>query len=118
MLTKTDIISRNAKAAREANGFSQANVAGALGIDQSYVSKFESGERPMQASMVEHMAYLYGYKVSELEDEAGIPNQAIKSAYRASNLTSADMRVIHDIRRIGMNLLLMSELSSGIECER
>jgi transcriptional regulator with XRE-family HTH domain len=118
MFTNTEIIGRNAKLARETNGFSQMNVAEFLRVDQSLISKFESGERSMRSDMLERLANLYGYKVSDFESEDGISKQRIKTAYRASGLSPADLEVVHDIKRIGMNLFFMAELMGGDGSER
>ena len=114
----TSVIGRNAKYARESNGFSQANVAEFLGVDQSLVSKFENGDRFMQSDMLERLANLYGYKVSDFELEDGLPEQRIKAAYRSSGITVNDMEIIHDIKRIALNLFFMTELANGGSNER
>jgi transcriptional regulator with XRE-family HTH domain len=112
-----EIVGKNAKLARETNGFSQANVAEFLKVDQSLISKFENGSRSMQADMLERLANLYGYKVSDFENEECVSNQRIKTAYRSNGLLPEDLEVVHDIRRIGMNLFFMTELM-GNDSER
>jgi transcriptional regulator with XRE-family HTH domain len=118
MLTNTVIIGKNAKSARESNGFSQANIAEFLKVDQSLISKFEKGDRFLQADMLERLANLYGHKVSDFEYESGLPKQRVKTAYRSTGLTSDDLDVIHDIKRIAMNLFYMAELTGGGNAER
>ena len=113
MLSNTVIIGKNAKCARELSGFSQANVADFLDVDQSLISKFENGERSLQADTLERLANLYGYSVTDFKSEGGIPEQLIKTAYRSSGITSVDMEAIHDIRRIAMNLFFMADLVGG-----
>jgi transcriptional regulator with XRE-family HTH domain len=109
------IIGENAKRARESCGFSQANVAEFLKVDQSLVSKFEKGLRSLQSNMLERLANLYGYHVSDFECVDGIPAHRIKAAYRSNKLTTEDMEAIHDIKRIAMNLFFMSDLA-GDDC--
>jgi transcriptional regulator with XRE-family HTH domain len=118
MSSNTATIGRNAKLAREANGFSQANAADFLKVDQSLISKFETGDRSLQSDMLERLANLYGYKVSDFESERGIPEQRIKTAYRSSGMSADDLEAIHDIKRIGMNLFFMAELMGGGNIER
>ena len=113
MVTSSVVIGTNAKHARELNGFSQANVAKFLGVDQSLISKFENGERSLQVDMLEQLANLYGYKVSDFEYENGIPEQRINTAYRSSGMSANDLKAIHDIKRIAMNLFFMTELLDG-----
>ena len=107
------VIGENAKRARESNGFSQASVAEFLKVDQSFISKFETGDRPLQADVLERLANLYGYCVSDFENEGGVAARRVKAAYRSSGITSVDMEAIHDIRRIAMNLFFMADLAGG-----
>jgi transcriptional regulator with XRE-family HTH domain len=117
MAVDIKIIGGNAKRARESNGFSQANVAEFLKVDQSLISKFETGDRSLQADMLERLANLYGYRISDLERESGIPKQRIKMAYRSSGISVDDLQAIHDIKRIAMNLFFMAELMGGGKIE-
>ena len=118
MSANTVIIGENAKRARESNGFSQANVADFLKVDQSLVSKFEKGDRNLQSDMLERLANLYGYKVSDFGYEGGIPERRIRAAYRSSGISADDMEAIHDIKRIAMNLFFMADLAGGDSVER
>ena len=120
MFASTSTIGSNAKRAREANGFSQANIAEILGVDQSFISKFENGDRSMQSDVLERLANLYGYKASTFQHQDGLPEQRIKTAYRPSGITEDDMKTLHDIKRIAMNLFFMTELagSIGYRCEQ
>ena len=118
MSAYTAVIGENAKCARETNGFSQANVADFLKVDQSLISKFEKGERSMRSDMLERLANLYGYKVSDFEHKGGVPERRMKAAYRSSGISSDDMEAIHDIKRIAMNLFDMADLAGGDRVER
>jgi transcriptional regulator with XRE-family HTH domain len=46
-------------AARKARGLSQRDVATALGVPQSQVSRMETGERSVNAVELRHLATLY-----------------------------------------------------------
>jgi transcriptional regulator with XRE-family HTH domain len=111
MSQNSAIIGENAKRARESIGFSQASVADFLNVDQSLISKFEKGNRVMQSDKLERLANLFGYNVADFECEDGVPVQQLNAAYRSSGITASDMEVIHDIRRIAINLFFMAELS-------
>ena len=104
-------IGENARRAREASGFSQANVAEFLKVDQSLISKFEKGLRSLQTDMLERLANLYGHCISDFSCTGGIPELQIKAAYRSSGITVDDIEAIHDIKRIALNLFYMSELA-------
>jgi transcriptional regulator with XRE-family HTH domain len=112
------IIGENAKRAREACGFSQANVAEFLKVDQSLISKFEKGLRSLQADMLERLATLYGHYISDFSCSGGIPGQQIKAAYRSSGITVDDMEAFHDIKRIALNLFYMTELAGDDDVQR
>jgi len=111
------IIGENAKRAREECGFSQANVAEFLKVDQSLISKFEKGLRSLQSEMLERLANLYGTNVSDFECADSGPDQKIKVAYRSNGLTTRDMEAIHDVKRIAMNLFFMSDLAGDSDEE-
>ena len=113
MAADTVTIGNNARRAREYNGFSQANAAIFLKVDQSLISKFESGVRSINADMLERLANLYGYKAADFENEAGLPAQRIQTAFRSGRMSADDLQVIHDIKRIAMNLFFMTELAGG-----
>lgn len=112
------IIGENAKRARESCGFSQANVAEFLKVDQSLISKFEKGLRSMQSDMLERLANLYGIKITDFKCVDGIPEQRVKAAYRSDALNTEDMEAIHDIKRIAMNLFFMSDMVGDDDVER
>ena len=118
MPASSAIIGSNAKKARELSGFSQANVADFLKVDQSLISKFEKGDRSMQSDMLERLANLYGVRIADFMREEGVPDQRMRAAYRSNGITADDMEAIHDIRRIAMNLFFMADLAGGDENER
>jgi transcriptional regulator with XRE-family HTH domain len=110
MLKNMSIIGRNLKLAREANGFTQSEVASFLNVDTSFVEGFERGEISITSGTLEQLANLYGCKLSEFEDENGFSDRIINISRNISELSEADLNAIHDARRIGNNLLLMSSL--------
>ena len=118
MSANSVVIGENAKRARESNGFSQANVAGFLKVDQSLISKFEKGSRSLQSDMLERLANLYGYRVSDFGYVGGVPERRMKAAYRSSGISADDMEAIHDIKRIAMNLFFMADLAGGDSIEK
>ena len=111
------IIGKNAKRLREANAFSQSNIADFLGVDQSLISKFEKGERTINVDLLEKLAVLYGCRLSDLNEES-LAEQRIKIAFRANTLSADDLHVIHDIKRVAMNCIFMTELLGGAGIER
>lgn len=51
------------RALRESAGLSHAELAGRLGIDRSYYSRMERGERPVDVDLVARVAALAGARV-------------------------------------------------------
>jgi len=68
--------------------------------------------------MLERLANLYGYRVSDFEYEGGVSERRIRVAYRSSGISATDMEAIHDIKRIAMNLFFMADLAGGDSVER
>jgi len=60
------------RAARLAAGFTQAQVAAALGKPQSFLSKSENGERRVDALEFADMASLYGFSMENLAGPAKV----------------------------------------------
>jgi transcriptional regulator with XRE-family HTH domain len=109
MSANISVIGKNAKQLREDNGFSQSSVAGFLNVDQSLISKLEKGERSINIDLLEKLANLYGCKVSDFNEDNPV-SQRVKIAFRANSLSADDLKVIHDIKRIALNCVFMTEL--------
>jgi len=118
MVINRVVVGENAKRAREINGFTQANIADFLKVDQSLISKFEKGERKLQVDILERLANLYGYRVSDFYCKEGLTEQRLRVSYRSTVLSFEDMEVIHDIKRIALNLFFMADLERGDNIER
>ncbi len=97
------------KALREKSGFTQKNIAEFLEIDQSLVSKFESGERAISVDMLEKLASLFGCNLSFFMEKADFP-QPMTFAFRASEISVKDMKTISMINRIALNSDFMAKL--------
>lgn len=98
----------NLKAARTNRGLTQSQVAEYLCIDQTTLSKIESGTRTIGASMLDKLAALYFCTVDQLLGESPLPMQ--KVAFRSKNLQSGDVANLAEIGRIVGNLEEMTAL--------
>lgn len=90
MRIRMSVVGPNLKALREAMGLGQKEVAAYLGVDQSLVSKFESGERVIRADMLEKLSALYCCPVQEIASEqVGRPRVAF--VFRPHGLDGSDL---------------------------
>ncbi len=103
------MIGEKIKLFRENAGFSQIMVAKFLGVDQSFISKIEKGERPISSDMLEKLASLFGVRLDAFDSDTFEPSK-IAVAFRGKNLTCDDMEAICAINKIALNLDFMSEL--------
>lgn len=100
------------KSLREESGLTQAQVSDYLGVDQSYVSRFEKNERQLGVEHLERLSYLYGCSLNELttSDCYGKP---LSFALRATAITPEDLETLAAINRIALNLRTMEALLRG-----
>jgi len=101
----------NAKYARETCGYSQANAAEFLMVDQCIISSFESGHNLLQADMLERLACLYGCEVSNFKLMKGVVRNNMP--YKSNSITVQEMQAIYNVNRIAMNLFFMSDLDES-----
>lgn len=106
------IVGSNLKSLREGMGLTQKNVASYLGVDQSLVSKFESGERAISADMLNRLSALFCCPVSRIvTPDADKPSLAF--SFRANRLDSSDLKALAVINKIALNQLEMDRLAGG-----
>ena len=97
------------KSLREGSGFTQQNIAKYLNVDQSLISKFEAGERPISADMLEKLATLFGCSMS-IFNETGGEVKPLSFALRASEISEEDLKTVCVINKIALNSNFMTEL--------
>ena len=97
------------RAYREAMGVTQAELASFLGMEQSHVSKIESGERTVSATVLEQLSALFGVSCEELMDSV-CRNPRLVCAFRKNGLDSNDLKTISAINRIALNADFMHSL--------
>lgn len=95
---------------RKKMGLSQADVAGYLSIDQSYLSKMEKGERPFGISILEQLSELFCLPLESLLNPAEAAPSAILS-YRTDSCSGEDIEQIAKINRLVLNLQQMEGLA-------
>lgn len=104
------IIGRKIKELRTEFGYTQQDVAEFLGVDQSLVSKYESGERAISIDALEKLGNLFGCGLINTDESAVSTIQPFKVAFRANDICSADMETISIVNKVLQNCLFMSKL--------
>lgn len=104
------------KELRESSNLTQAQIASFLNIDQSYVSKFEKGERKLSVDILEKMCNLFGctLKYFESEDEKYTP---MSMAFRSNNLQNEDLEAIASINKVALNIRFINLMMEDCNIE-
>lgn len=88
-------------------GYTQADISSLLGVDQSLISKYESGERQVSVDTLEKLGDLY---CCDLVHTPPVVSPAIQVAFRASNIDASNMKAIQTVNRVVLNSVFMAEL--------
>lgn len=110
------IIGKNIRTYREKMGLRQEDVANYLGLQREVVSYYENGTREVPMNNLKKLSELYGIEIYYLMEENAALN-AVNSvvAFRTEGLTSDDLNVMSDFKKIVMNYLKLSELKEKNE---
>ena len=105
------VVGRNLKALREANGYTQEQVANFLGIGRSAYANYEAGERETPMEVMERASELFGCELALLfdEDEQAVKNMLV-CAFHADNLSVNDMKEVAAFKNIVLNYMKMERL--------
>ncbi len=104
-------VSNNLKILREANGYTQDQIAQFLAINRSTYSNYESGDREAPIQILEKIADLYGCELICLfsENEQDL-KATLVSAFRIDELQNSDMIEIANFKKIIKNYTKMDQL--------
>lgn len=102
-------IADNLTKLRNANGFTQQQVATALGIERSAYSNYEGGKREAPLTVLEKAANLYGCELAMLFEASAVDNMLV-TAFRVDKLTPDDMKEVAAFKNVVMNYLKMERL--------
>lgn len=101
------------KLLREANNYTQENVAEFLGINRSTYSNYETGDREAPWSVLEKLANLYGCDQFDLESEdQAVLQGVIACAFRVDSLSVEDMKQVAAFKRLVMNYVKMKKIAA------
>jgi len=98
------------KALRERSSFSQSNIAKYLKVDQSFISKIESGERSLSTDMLDKLTALFGVDLTAFEDSCISLDKNLTFAFRTSEIADQDLEAISAINQIALNCNFMTTL--------
>ncbi len=105
------VIGRNLRTLREANGYTQADVAAFLGINRSAYANYESGDREAPLEVSEKVSALFGCELPLLFEEDKVALQDVLAcAFRADNLAPNDMKEVANFKNVVLNYLKMERL--------
>lgn len=100
------------KQIRKKAGFTQSQTAQYLGVDQSYVAKFEKDERQFSLDQLRKALTLFGCPIDTLvHTESAITPLPI--AMRATDIQPEDLEAIATMNRLALNLQHMERLLGG-----
>ena len=105
---KSGELGEKIKSMRKNFGINQLQMAEYLGVDQSNISKCESGERNYTVSMLNKIADLFGCSLIELTSP--VENNLVNFSFRAESITKEDLGAIAEINRIAINIREMEKL--------
>jgi transcriptional regulator with XRE-family HTH domain len=90
--------------------YTQSDICAFLGVDQSLLSQYESGEQQISTDMLEKLGDLYCCDLVHAP-EADLP--AIQATFYTDSLDAAGMRSIQAVNRIVLNSMFMVGLLKG-----
>ncbi len=105
------IIGRNLRMLREANSYTQEQVATYLGVTRSAYSNYELGEREMPVELMERVVDLLGCDlVALLEEDEQVVENMLTCTFRVDDLSTSDIEEIANFKVIVKNYLKMNQL--------
>ena len=87
----------------------QEQMALFLGLEQSSISKFESGERTLNVSNLEKACTLFGVSYHELANHA-IEVGMISPSFRKTSVSIESLEDVSEINKIALNILEMNKM--------
>ncbi len=107
----SNIVGDNLKKLRDANRFSQEQVASFLGINRSTYSNYESGDREAPLDVLEKASDLFGCELHLLfEEDDAIVDNMLTCTFRVDNLADSDMAEIASFKNVVKNYLKLNQL--------
>ena len=111
------LMNKRFKEIRETNNFTQSQLANFLEVDQSYISKFEKGERNIGVDILEKACDLFGCSLTcfQNEDEVYKP---LSTAFRSNDFKAEDLDAISAVHKIALNLRFINRMLEDDNIEK
>ena len=107
------IIARNLKKLRGAAGYTQDDVAQALGVTRSAYSNYESGDREVPYDIIEKASDFFGCEMAVMfEENENVDAVILASAFRINGLEGNDAVEIMRFKDIVKSYLKMEVLEA------
>jgi transcriptional regulator with XRE-family HTH domain len=104
-----EIMRDNFKKLRKKINITQEQMAEYLNLEQSSISKFESGERTISVSNLEKACSLFGIHINDIyKDSKNL--RALSPSFRKTNLSLSSLEDISNINKIAMNIIEMNAI--------
>ena len=87
--------------------FTQADISSLLGVDQSLISKYESGEQQVSMETLEKLGDLY---CCDLVHTPPIASPAFQVAFHIDSIDTSSMKAIQAVNRVVLNSVFMANL--------
>jgi transcriptional regulator with XRE-family HTH domain len=117
MALSTEELGRRLARARNAAGFTQAQVGEYLKVPREWISYVENGRRQIDISALQRLSDLYGINVSQFFEDPTNPNFdpsiSAVAAFRATDISERDLATVSWVKRFAMNLNDLNRLLEG-----
>lgn len=105
------MVGRNLKLLREANNFTQQQMASFLGINRSTYANYEAEERETPLEILEKAANILGAELSVFfEEDINTVKSMLICAFRAEDLSKEDMEEVAAFKNLVKNYLKINRL--------
>ena len=99
------ILGERLKELRTKFKYTQADISSLLGVDQSLISKYESGERQVSMDVLEKLGDLY---CCDLVHTPPVASPKLQVAFRADSIDAS--KAIQAVNRVVLNSVFMADL--------
>jgi transcriptional regulator with XRE-family HTH domain len=109
-----NIIGTNIKSFRDRRGIRQEDLAQFLRVKREVVSYYETGARDVPIDNLNKIADLFGIDLATLlEEDIDIQKVDVAFAFRTSEFSAEDMKVISEFGKIVKNYIKINKLSQN-----